>query len=239
MRKPVWSSMTFEPFKPQAVHMETFRLAPPPKHHETSDQPPGPNFWSHFWTIWGSCPVLTRKSCYVNNKPFHSLFAYMWCSLSPQHKLWIQIHNMRAMSFSFIEGLTEDYGLPSSSKESACQCRRLKRTGFNRWVRKIPWSRKWQYTPALLPGNFHGQRRLVGYSPWGHKELRHDWATEHTRTSMCTLRTTARERALKNCSEEVEGEINVHLTFEKGYMQPSTHLGWRLMLITRHRYLTC
>ena len=36
------------------------------------------------------------------------------------------------------------------------------------WVRKIPWRRKWQPTPLHLPGNFHGQRSLAGYSPWGH-----------------------------------------------------------------------
>ena len=38
------------------------------------------------------------------------------------------------------------------------------------WGRKIPWRRKWQPTPVLLPGKFHGQRSLVGYSPWHHKE---------------------------------------------------------------------
>ena len=31
--------------------------------------------------------------------------------------------------------------------------------------------RKWQPTSMLLPGDFHGQRSLEGYSPWGHKEL--------------------------------------------------------------------
>ena len=36
---------------------------------------------------------------------------------------------------------------------------------------KIPWRTKWQPTPILLPGKFHGQRSLVGYSPWGRKEL--------------------------------------------------------------------
>ena len=30
--------------------------------------------------------------------------------------------------------------------------------------------RKWQPTPVFLPGEFHGQRSLMGYSPWGHKE---------------------------------------------------------------------
>ena len=42
--------------------------------------------------------------------------------------------------------------------------------GFNPWVCKIPWRRKQQSTPVFLPGKFHGQRNLVGCSPWGHKE---------------------------------------------------------------------
>ena len=41
---------------------------------------------------------------------------------------------------------------------------------FDSLVGKIPWSRKWLPTPVLLPGKFHGQRSLAGYSPWGHKE---------------------------------------------------------------------
>ena len=44
------------------------------------------------------------------------------------------------------------------------------RPGFDPRVRKIPWRRKWQPTPELLPGKFHGWRSLVGYSPWSHKE---------------------------------------------------------------------
>ena len=32
------------------------------------------------------------------------------------------------------------------------------------------WRRKWQPTPVLLPGKSHGDRSLVGYSPWGRKE---------------------------------------------------------------------
>ena len=54
-----------------------------------------------------------------------------------------------------------------SDKESGCQCRRL---GFNPWVRKIPWRRAREPTPAFLPGEPHGQRSLAGYSPWGRKE---------------------------------------------------------------------
>ena len=58
----------------------------------------------------------------------------------------------------------------ASGKESTNQCRRCKRHGFNPWVRKIPWRRKWQPTPVFLPGESHGYRSLVGYSPWGHKK---------------------------------------------------------------------
>jgi len=47
------------------------------------------------------------------------------------------------------------------------QCMRLR---FNPWVRKISWKREWLSTPVFLPGEFYGQRSLVGYSPWGCKE---------------------------------------------------------------------
>ena len=38
---------------------------------------------------------------------------------------------------------------------------------FNPWVGKIPRRREWLSTPVFLLGEFHGQRNLVGYSPWG------------------------------------------------------------------------
>ena len=50
------------------------------------------------------------------------------------------------------------------------QFRRHRRCGFDPWVGNIPWRRKWQPTPACLPGESHGQRSLVGYSPWGQRE---------------------------------------------------------------------
>ena len=39
-----------------------------------------------------------------------------------------------------------------SGKEPTCQCRRCKRRGFSPWVRRIPWRRAWQPTPASLLG---------------------------------------------------------------------------------------
>ena len=46
----------------------------------------------------------------------------------------------------------------------------MRRPGFDPWVRNIPWSRKRQPTPISLPREFHGQRSLAGYSPYGRKE---------------------------------------------------------------------
>ena len=58
----------------------------------------------------------------------------------------------------------------ASGKEPACQCRRHEEM----WVPSLgledPWRRAWQPTPVFMPGEPHGQRSLVGYSPWGHKE---------------------------------------------------------------------
>ena len=48
-----------------------------------------------------------------------------------------------------------------SGQELACKCRRHR---FHPCVGEIPWIRKWQSTPVLLPGKFHGQRNLVGFT---------------------------------------------------------------------------
>ena len=58
----------------------------------------------------------------------------------------------------------------TSGKEPTCQCRRRERCEFDPWVRKIPWRRARQPTPVFLPGESHGWRSLVVYSPWGSKE---------------------------------------------------------------------
>ena len=70
----------------------------------------------------------------------------------------------------------------SQCKESAWQCKRCRRLGFNLWVRKIPWRRKWQPTSGFLPGESHGQRSLVGYSPWGHSWIQLSQLSTHTYT---------------------------------------------------------
>ena len=54
----------------------------------------------------------------------------------------------------------------SDGTESACNSGDL---GFSPRAGKIPCRREWLATPLFLPGEFHRQRSLVGYSPWGWK----------------------------------------------------------------------
>ena len=63
-------------------------------------------------------------------------------------------------------------GFPGGArgKEPACQYWIRERHRFNPWVGKMPWRRAWQPTPVFLPGESCGQKSLVGYSLWGHKE---------------------------------------------------------------------
>jgi len=46
----------------------------------------------------------------------------------------------------------------------------MQETRFDPWVGKIPWRREWLPTPVILLREFHGQRNLAGYHPWGLKE---------------------------------------------------------------------
>ena len=62
-----------------------------------------------------------------------------------------------------------------------------KRHRFNPWVGKIPWRRAWPPTPVFFAGESHGQRSLVGYSPWGLKDSDRTEATLHSCTQSITL----------------------------------------------------
>ena len=54
------------------------------------------------------------------------------------------------------------------------------------WAGKISWSRKWQPTPVFLSGKSHGQRSLVGHSPWGRKGPdTTEWQNTHTHSTSC------------------------------------------------------
>ena len=92
-------------------------------------------------------------------------------------------------------------GIPRcyDGKESACQCRRLQRHGFNPWVGKIPWKRKWQPTPVFLLGISQGWRSLAGYSPWDRKE---SGMTEHAYMHISININIALDRLWSECLSE-------------------------------------
>ena len=133
----------------------------------------GEIYFLHFWRLGSPRPKCQQtcclvRSCFLDNRwpSFHWIFTW-W-----NGTLWDSFY-IRALS---------PLGLPwwLTGKESACKCSRHK---FNPWVGKIPWRRKWQHIPVFLPGKSHGQRRLVGYSPWGHR-VRHNLATKQQQTHL-------------------------------------------------------
>ena len=77
-------------------------------------------------------------------------------------------------------------------------CLQCRRPGFNPWVGKIHWRRKWQSSPVFLPGKFYGQRSLVGYN--GVARVRHNLATKPSPT------TTRRKESAKNV-DTVSGPV--------------------------------
>ena len=106
--------------------------------------------------LWGLTEADTTEATaaavlhhFLHNKS-HSLY------LTPCALELRDISNFTAGSLSVPCG--------SGSKESACQCRRCRRCGFDPWVGKISWRRKWQSAPVFLPGKSHGQRSLAGYT---------------------------------------------------------------------------
>ena len=105
------------------------------------------------------------------------------CDHTPESKLFagdfLRGRSFPSISCTFL-GQNPQFNMPTpkkrgfsddtSGKESTCQCRRHKKHRFNPWVGKIPWRKKWQPTPVFFPGKSQGQRSLVVYSLWGHKE---------------------------------------------------------------------
>ena len=85
----------------------------------------------------------------------------------------IPLYNLKSFLLAFVfflffySYLYLPLGFPgvANGREPTCQCRRHKRHRFDPWVRKVPWRRAWQPTPVFLPGESHGQRSLVSYSP--------------------------------------------------------------------------
>ena len=87
----------------------------------------------------------------------------------------------------------------------------MQETQVQSLVGKIPWRRKWQPTPVLLPGNSHGQRSLTGYIPWGFKRVGHDLPTkqleskEMRSTAHCILGTQSQRHGGEHREADTRG----------------------------------
>ena len=121
--------------------------------------------WFIFWNIFSTHTHTTSHPPAPSaHLPPNSLLGLLSC-------LWrIQICLCRCLFMcGYVYGLLRWH----NGKEPACKCRRH---GFDLWVGKIPWRRKWQPIPVFLPGESQEQVSLVGYSPWDHR-VGHSWAT--------------------------------------------------------------
>ena len=77
-------------------------------------------------------------------------------------------------------------GIGASGKEPTCQHRRHKRCGFDPWVGRIPWRRKWQPTLVFLPGESHGQEP-GGLWSTGSQRIRHTHKKESDTTERLSM----------------------------------------------------
>ena len=142
--------------------------------HPESDLPPGgAREWASSPPVFSvghmrvESPSTALFSIHIAN--FYRLNAHTYNFFKSRTRF--VIHSLSLVQKSFSGG---SYG-----KESACQHRWLRRCGFDPWVGKIPWRRKWQPSLVSLPEKSHGHRSLVGYSPWIAKNGTRlsDWTT--------------------------------------------------------------
>ena len=103
--------------------------------------------------------IVQLSHPYITTRKTIALVSFKICRSNNQHQHGYSLD--KKPSFLFTGG--------SAGKESTCNAGN---PGFNSWVGKIPWRREWPPTPIFLPGEFHGQRSLVGYM--GSQRVRHD-----------------------------------------------------------------
>ena len=93
----------------------------------------------------------------------------LWKSFFSRSLPYPGLSSVQVYIYIFILQLNVDRQVFPGVSDGKEICWQWRRCGFDLWFGKIPWRRKQQSTPVFLPGEYHGQRRLVGYSPWGHK----------------------------------------------------------------------
>ena len=114
-----------------------------------------------------------------------------------------------------IPGMGEPDGLPSMGSQSRTRLKRLSSSstftsdsdgkesacnvgdpGLIPGSGRFPWRWEWHPTPVFWPGESHGQRSLVGYSPWRHKEVD---TTQQLTLALFTIAAAAAAKSLQSC----------------------------------------
>ena len=113
-------------------------------------------------------PVLpeAHAQCYKWSQLLHTYYLKNVGQENLTMPSWL-ICSLPTPSHQFMAKDRGKWGFPGSSsgKNLPANAGRHKRLGLDPWVRKIPWRKTWQSTPVFLPGEYCGQRNLVGYSP--------------------------------------------------------------------------
>ena len=139
--------------------------------------PPGPHSWPWMWGVSSCCSSAAQP---IENIDIHlrqglKRHAY---NNSGYRCCKVELPSFPNFFYFISKARWLEYKITSAFELDGASLRlrglrvhlRCKRPWFDPWVRKIPWRREWQATPVFLPGEFCGQRSLVGYSPWGLKE---------------------------------------------------------------------
>ena len=119
----------------------------------------------HSWLLPDVLPKTTTGCHTTSQIKKHLLRADVQGIALFHNSQWGILFSANNKSYS-IQGFQGGAG----SKEPLSNARDL-RSGLDPWIGKIPWRRNWQPTSVFLPREPRGQKRLVGYSPWGHKGL--------------------------------------------------------------------
>ena len=111
-----------------------------------------------------SCIILITPNLQLQ---YYSLILLFYTQLNISEK--ICKYHLHSFTYSrrLRSSLTTLLSFPDGSGGKDSICRRLR---LETWVQKIPCRREWQPTAVFLPGEFQGQRNLMGYSPWGRKQ---------------------------------------------------------------------
>ena len=109
---------------------------------------------------------------------------------------------------------------PTAQRSRICLLRR--RPGFDPWVRKIPWRKKWLPTPVFLPGESQGRGSLVGCRLGGRTEL------DMTEATLQQQQQQQRVKRLPAMRETRVRSLGQEEPLEKDMATHSSILAWRL-----------